>query len=596
MSARIAVAFIAFTGLTVIGSPARESTMRAQVVDPCGTATSATRSEESRATHHPEAPMAKGSRSEPEPPRYLDAIWAHRQKRLAASPATAVTPHSYDAGDIAVVEDSGDLVVRPNAFDLKDRGIRFVPDGAGGYIYTRIDYAFRQPLGTATTLGDDDSREERLRFDFAFFGRSYDRVFVNSDGNLTFDERDLASTERSVTRLLEGPPRVAPFFADLDPSAAGRVMIDSGSRAYTVTWCGVPVYGSRRRVTAQVALLPDGVIEIQSSSLTTAVDAIVGVAPGRTSAFTPVDLSIDAGAAGAGAVGERFTTASELDTVATMRQFFESHQDRFDTVVIFTDSRVLNGDGFAYEMTIANDIQGINLQRFDGSGDWGSEGALQSLVMMDALDKYPDDPHTVFLGSNSTLSVLGQEFGHRWLAFFTFRDAAGRASRELLGRDAAHWSFFMDSDASVMEGNDIDDLGNGSFQTVGATKRYGLLDQYAMGLIPPGEVPPLFYVENPREMSALRTAASAPEVGVTFKGTRRNVTIDDIIAVAGDRVPSAANSKRDYRQAFVYVTSPGRTASDAEIAKLERIRMAWDQFVSSATDSRLRVQTRLSDP
>ena len=50
----------------------------------------------------------------------------------------------------------------------------------------------------------------------------------------------------------------------------------------------------------------------------------------------------------------------------------------------------------------------------------------------------------------------------------------------------AHWSFFMDSDASVMEGNDIEDLGGGSFRTVDAVRRYSRLDQYAMGLIPAG--------------------------------------------------------------------------------------------------------------
>jgi hypothetical protein len=34
-----------------------------------------------------------------------------------------------------------------------------------------------------------------------------------------------------------------------------------------------------------------------------------------------------------------------------------------------------------------------------------------------------------------------------------------------------------------MDGNDIEDLGNGSFRTVGAVQRYSLLDQYAMGLV-----------------------------------------------------------------------------------------------------------------
>ena len=161
---------------------------------------------------------------------------------------------------------------------------------------------------------------------------------------------------------------------------------------------------------------------------------------------------------------------------------------------------------------------------------------------MDWLGKYPDDPTQKFLGENNTLSVMGQEVGHRWLAFLEFRDRTGQRSDALLGRDQAHWSFFFDSDASVMEGNDIEDLGGGAFRTVGAVQRYSLLDQYAMGLVPASSVPPFFYVENPTNMSAARTRRIAPEIGVTFNGTRRDVLIQDVIAIEGPRSPSAAES------------------------------------------------------
>src|SRR5204863_2791796 len=142
------------------------------------------------------------------------------------------------------------------------------------------------------------------------------------------------------------------------------------------------------------------------------------------------------------------------------------------------------------------------------------------LVMQDALAKYPADPNQTFLGENDTVSLMGQEVGHRWLAFLHSRDASGAGSDALLGRDKAHWSFFMDSDASVMEGNDIEDLGGGSFRTIAAVQRYSLLDQYAMGLVPDTGVPSFFYVESPTNMSVSRTNVSAPEVGIPFSGTR----------------------------------------------------------------------------
>jgi large repetitive protein len=144
-----------------------------------------------------------------------------------------------------------------------------------------------------------------------------------------------------------------------------------------------------------------------------------------------------------------------------------------------------------------------------------------------------------------------------------------------------------------VEGNDIEDLGNGRFRTVAATTRYSLLDQYAMGLIDQSAVPPLFVVQNPTDVTPPRGPSSAPEVGVTFSGARRDLTIDDIIASTGARVPSAAESKRVYRQGFMYITSLGRGVTAAEVDKVDRIRVAWGQFLSAATDSRMIVDTRL---
>src|SRR4249919_1809363 len=132
---------------------------------------------------------------------------------------------------------------------------------------------------------------------------------------------------------------------------------------------------------------------------------------------------------------------------------------------------------------------------------------------MDRLSSYPQDPAQPFLGENNALSVMGQECGHRWLAFLDFRDGAVN-SQELLGRDEAHWSFFFDSDASHMEGNDIEDLGNGVFRTVGAVSRYSALDQYAMGLRAVSEVPPMFVVT---QVTSSQNAEDAPRIGVEIR-------------------------------------------------------------------------------
>jgi hypothetical protein len=528
-----------------------------------------------------------------------DVLWRHRAADGRPAPlADAVPRAAADVGEIAVIQDDGTLVAPPNAFDLQGTGLRFAPR-AGGYDVSRIDASFQAAIGDPVTLQDDDSTSRTLAFAFTFYGVSQSTAFVNSDGNITFGEEDHASTARSVGRLLSGPPRVGAFFADLDPSAGGAVYLRSAPDAFTVTWCGVPAFDSPRRTTFQASLLPDGAIEVKFAPAPTwtAADGITAIAPGRTSAaLAPVDLS--AASAGpitgnAGAIGERFALGASLDLVAATRQFYSTHADLFDQLVIWTDAAMTPEGAFAFEATIANNVAGIGLELFDSSRQFNSGGRLSSLVQMDAIAKYPDDPATKFLGENNTLSLIGQEVGHRWLAYLNFSDHTRQPSEALLGRDSAHWSFFFDSDASVMEGNRIQDLGGGSFRTVAAVEQYSRLDQYAMGLVRDIDVPKMFYVESPVNVSGNAAPDSSPRVGVTFSGTRRDVLINDVIEVMGPRSPSADASPKLHRQAFLFVVSRGRTADATAIAKVDRIRRAWEPFYAQATGNHGRVETRL---
>jgi hypothetical protein len=529
--------------------------------------------------------------------RVLDALWSHRARRDADATIRSFspTPNAADVGEIAVVQDEGDLILPANTFDLRGNGLRFARNSAGGYDVARIDGTFRSSLGTRLTLTDDDSAQANVPFSFSFYGRGQTIAFVNSDGNVTFENEDRASSERNVARMLTGPPRVSPFLADLDPSTGGgRVFVNAASDQYTVTWCNVRGFDSTSTVSAQVTLLPSGTVELKYGSSISLGSAIVGLSPGQTATFTPVNLS-DAGptGGGAGAVGERFASQPDVDIVAISRKFYQTHSDNFDQLIIWSDATVVP-DAFAYETTVANEIRGIGLDVFNLPPDFGSAGRLRSMVVMDFLGKYPDDPLQRFLGENNTVSVLGQEVGHRWLAFIDIRDRTGARSDVLLGRDLAHWSFFFDSDASVMEGNDIEDQGGGSFRTAAAVQRYSLLDQYIMGLVPDSAVPPFFYVESPINMSVTRTRESAPQVGVTFNGTRREVLIQDVIAVNGARDPNSAQSPRLLRQAFIYLVSAGRTADSVQVAKVDRIRRQWETFFLQATDNRMRADTRLN--
>jgi hypothetical protein len=80
---------------------------------------------------------------------------------------------------------------------------------------------------------------------------------------------------------------------------------------------------------------------------------------------------------------------------------------------------------------------------------------------------------------------------------------------------------------------------------------------------------------------------------VAFNGTRRDVLINDVIEVLGARQPSAADSSKVHRQAFLFVVGRSRVADPAVVAKIDRIRRAWETFFTQATDGRGRAETRL---
>ena len=506
-----------------------------------------------------------------------------------ASASQAASPLAdRDENNIAILEDNGDLISRPNPFDLANTGLRFEPAGSG-YSVSSTSAEFRAALGRRVTLGDDDSAAQTIAFPFEFYGRRFTSLFLNSDGNLTFEEPDHASTARGITRLTSGAPRIAPFFADLDPSAGGGIFLDSAADVMTITWCAVPGFGLPLTTNVQALLFAGGAIEFRFRASTLA-DGIVALSPGRTTTFTGLDLS--AGAARsteAVAMGEQFVATASLDLVAASRRFYQRHPDDFDQLVFWTETPVIN-DAFAFETTINNAITGTGLNVIDFSREFGSGGALQSVVNMDRISKYRDSPSARLFGAISTLGVLAHETGHRWLARVRFLDADRVPSDELLGRQLAHWSFFADTDGSVMEGNEIEDLGGGAFRTAPAAEKYSRLDLYAMGLATEAEVPRWFYIDAPHSSNSRE---APPMVGVTINGTRRDVLIQDVIDALGPRVPAAGDSPRLHRQAYVFVRRATAVQDPQDFARLVRIREQFGPFFSRATENRMEVRTTL---
>ncbi len=251
------------------------------------------------------------------------------------------------------------------------------------------------------------------------------------------------------------------------------------------------------------------------------------------------------------------------------KEFFRTHQDQYDFFVIFSnfDFSMPDASAKAFYLEVKNDTQGIGKQIFDNSSIFGSNSKLQGTIDMGniaTITTNPSDPKF-----EETISILAHEQMHRWGANVKFKDAAGNTSTALLGKDGSHWSFLLDSDGSVLYGNDWRDNGDNTFTSVAANKYYSPLDLYLMGIIDKSKVPPMLLIEN---ISVDPTRL--PAVGETISGTAHSVTIDDIIGAEGQRAPDAVTSQKSFKTAFIFITRAG-TYTGSELAGLENIRNAW---------------------
>ena len=229
---------------------------------------------------------------------------------------------------------------------------------------------------------------------------------------------------------------------------------------------------------------------------------------------------------------------------AVARKVIEKYGDNFQAMTLWlTFNEASSTNAEAYEFTVRTDVRGLGMPARDNSAAFGSKGTLRSLLNMKRVwSRVNDDrleswrPH---------LETWGQESGHRWMVFMRFRDRRnGTMSDAMLGRACSHYNRFLDSGGSVHDGFDWKDNGNGTFtadERFGY--RYGDLDLYGMGLLAPDELPPFFLIDDipgyRHVPCGLYDMTPGRPLGMTVQGTRVDITIDDIIAANGRRIPSS---------------------------------------------------------
>jgi len=165
----------------------------------------------------------------------------------------------------------------------------------------------------------------------------------------------------------------------------------------------------------------------------------------------------------------------------------------------------------------------------------------------------------------------------------------------LLGRQSSHWSFFLDTDASFLEGNEIIEESPGRFRTVETVSRYSRLDLYLMGLADASEVAPFFVVTGASAIAFGEPLdnESTPREGVTITGTRTDLVIDEVIRALGERRPRVGEAQSTFRHAWVLFSRAGEPPTSEQVALLQDARNAFLGFFDEITLGRAHIETRI---
>jgi Tol biopolymer transport system component/flagellar hook assembly protein FlgD len=278
---------------------------------------------------------------------------------------------------------------------------------------------------------------------------------------------------------------------------------------------------------------------------------------------------------------------------AAARSFFSTHRDGYDFLIVFPtfayelSAGVPGGEVLGLHTLVRNDVVGTG-QPVGSTGDYGSPARLKGYLDINALV-----PGISSGSVDTTLGVIAHEMAHQWSGRATFLDSVtGAPSLDLLGQEQAHWSYFLDTDGSVLYGSRWQASGTGSFTSLESMRRYSALDLYLMGLLAPSEVP---------KFTLIRPAAGTPHAamdlpppdGTVVQGTPQTVAIDQVIQAMGPRSPSAADAQVSFRAAFALLVGPGQTATPDQIAFVDSVRREWANRFFFMTRGRGVIETDL---
>ena len=533
-------------------------------------------------------------------------------------------------GELIVVELKPDILGKPNLFDLRNRTIRFIPQGSG-YRVENLPLRWDPDFGPELTGGQAVLRQ----FKFPFSGRLWESFLVGTTGSLRFasesasrrDVYDHPEAGIALDRfdqlaevagtLNSAAPAIAVF---LKPRLQGPRFVKELADRVVITWDLTEPYGSFLDFTwfktvnrFQAVLHRSGTIVMSYRDIA-ARDAIVGVYPDSSAKPVPVNLSASARGSFA-APYEAFHYLAVPRPQDLSCTVIKALGDRFDFLAYYSDFRIDSQEASPpSDGPVGGDVRGIGDTMHDQSAPVLASRCTQGRFQQgyigpvfaganEAQDAPPpsapadndrnithpsNQPRRVAASYNYAVGHLGHEIGHRWGAYVT-----AKVNGEIIRLGPwPHWApglqapvaypYSLPEEASTLGGGRWQSNSDGSYTRLSEgffvpAAGYSYLDLYLMGLLPAEEVPDFFMLNNLVQVGA--DASGRP----LFKGDRVNVTIRDVIAAEGPRSPNVDRSQHKFNTGIVVMVEHGKRPSAKLLRDADGIRRQWIQYWKTVT-------------
>lgn len=253
-----------------------------------------------------------------------------------------------------------------------------------------------------------------------------------------------------------------------------------------------------------------------------------------------------------------------------------------EIAVVLTGSVLSCADLFY--VPLANDVRGIGYARSNGEEtfDLTPDSRLAGVAFLNDLPYWlseEDEFRTAFL----------HEIGHRFLAR-VHAEVDGREVN-LTGREGGHWSYFLETGSSPLEGNHFTGDGPFTTDTERYPSQYSPLDLYLMGALAAEDVGALRLLEGVDMNEELDCrgdplgASSAPQYcePKTFSGSWLEFSVDDVVTAEGPRSPAFDEAPRALDVAFILFDDESGAFDRASCDELSRLTAERIGDFSTAT-------------